>query len=81
VAATKVWLGFWKPQSVEKVGKNSLYDKWAIWIVMCGSSKVWQAPNTCQIAKFWLGKVWLGTKQSLSWFDNVILKKSWFANV
>jgi hypothetical protein len=30
VAATKVWLGFWKPQCVAKVGKKSLYDKWAI---------------------------------------------------
>jgi hypothetical protein len=50
----------------QKLAKKSLYDKWAIWIVKCGSSKVWQEPNTCQIAKLWLGKVWLGTKQYVS---------------
>jgi hypothetical protein len=58
----------WKPNRHkvwQKLAKNPLYDKWAIWIVKCGSSKVGQEPNTCQIAKFWLGKVWLVTKHAL----------------
>jgi hypothetical protein len=51
----------------QKLAKKLLYDKWAIWIMKCGSSKVWQKPNTYQIAKLWLGKVWLGTKQALKY--------------
>jgi hypothetical protein len=29
-----------------KMARNSLDDRWAIWIIKCGNFKVWQKPNT-----------------------------------
>jgi hypothetical protein len=49
----------------QKLANISLYDRWATSMMKFGNSEVWQEPNTYQIAKIWLGKLWLGTKHLL----------------
>jgi hypothetical protein len=69
---TTLWLGKVWPRTKhaqkvwQKLANISLYDRWTIEMMKFGNFKVWQEPNTYQIAKVWLGKLWLGTKHLLN---------------
>jgi hypothetical protein len=43
----------------QKLANISLYDRWATSMMKFGNSEVWQEPNIYEIAKVWLGKLWL----------------------